>query len=602
MRIFWRMLVAVAVGLIVTATGTLPARAESGVPITNYDVVVNLTPEGVAEVKINLTLDFGARSGHGPYIALATAQDDGADPSMEYTFEYSDVQVSSPSGAAADVAESTDSGGVRTLKIGREGTVYTTPQDYTITYDVTGFIVSDQKDSGLDEFNWNALGTGWTSAISDIDITVTGPTEVTKAACFVGDYQSQRPCDGWTDGASASFYLAELPPSNPVQTVVGFPAGTFGGVEQHRRAKLTPLTAFALTPVTGSLFGVGMVAAILGGVAQFRRIRKQEKPPKRKPNAEALAALQRPASKVTTVSFAPPRDTTPAELGLLLTRKTGRTALTATVLDLAVRGYLRINQGVGKEFALVRLRSDPISLEPFEDFLLGRLFHRDDAVTSEELRTPPYGDIPSRFDTKLRASVKERGWFNEPGRGGLVALTLGINLIAFGVAGSIVLGVLLRWGLVGLPVLVFGIILLASSLRRKQLSRVGKAYLEQAKGFKLYLATAEADTLRLEEGEDIFSKYLPQAVVFDLVDRWTKLFTTLGEQGRYRFDDSWVSGGGLLSTAAFASSFDSAARSMDRSVTYGSSSSSYSSSTSGSSGSSGFSGGGGFGGGGGGSW
>ena len=601
MRIFWRMLVAVAVGLIVTATGALPARAEAGVPITNYDVAVNLTPEGVAEVRIDLTLDFGARSGHGPYIALATAQDDGANPSMEYTFEYSDVQVSSPSGAAADVADSTDSGGVRTLKIGREGTVYTTPQDYTITYDVTGFIVSDQRDSGLDEFNWNALGTGWTSTISDIDITVTGPTDVTKVACFVGDYQNQRPCDGWTDGASASFYLAELPPSNPVQTVVGFPAGTFGGVEQHHRAKLTPLTAFTLTPVTGTIFGVGMLAAILGGVAQFRRLRKKEKPPKRKPNAEALAALQRPASKVTTVAFAPPRDTTPAELGLLLTRKTGRTALTATVLDLAVRGYLRINQGVGKEFALVRLRSDPISLEPFEDFLLGRLFHRGDAVTSEELRTPPYGDIPFRFETKLRDNVKDRGWFHEHGESGLGAFTLGINLIVFGAIGTILLGALMRWGLVGLPVLVFGIILFASSMRRKKLSRVGKAYLEQAKGFKLYLATAEADTLRLEEGVDVFSKYLPHAVVFDLDDRWTKLFTTLGEQGRYRFDDSWVSGGNLLSTAAFASSFAAVSRSMGG-VQSSSSSSSYSSSTSGSSGSSGFSGGGGFGGGGGGSW
>ena len=47
-----------------------------------------------------------------------------------------------------------------------------------------------------------------------------------------------------------------------------------------------------------------------------------------------------------------------------------------------------------------------------------------------------------------------------------------------------------------------------------------------------YLATAEADQLRFEEGEDIFSKYLPWAIIFELADRWAKICGDLVAMGR----------------------------------------------------------------------
>jgi uncharacterized membrane protein len=61
---------------------------------------------------------------------------------------------------------------------------------------------------------------------------------------------------------------------------------------------------------------------------------------------------------------------------------------------------------------------------------------------------------------------------------------------------------------------------------------VGRALTDQIEGFRLYLATAEAEQLRFEEGEDIFSKYLPWAVMFELTERWTKVCERLVELGR----------------------------------------------------------------------
>jgi len=46
------------------------------------------------------------------------------------------------------------------------------------------------------------------------------------------------------------------------------------------------------------------------------------------------------------------------------------------------------------------------------------------------------------------------------------------------------------------------------------------------------LATAEANQLRFEEGEDIFSRYLPWAIIFELADRWAEICADLVRMGR----------------------------------------------------------------------
>ena len=69
-------------------------------------------------------------------------------------------------------------------------------------------------------------------------------------------------------------------------------------------------------------------------------------------------------------------------------------------------------------------------------------------------------------------------------------------------------------------------------LRRGQRTADGRAVTDQVEGFKTYLATAEADQLRFEEGEDIFSRYLPWAIAFELADRWAKVCGDLVAMGR----------------------------------------------------------------------
>jgi hypothetical protein len=82
-----------------------------------------------------------------------------------------------------------------------------------------------------------------------------------------------------------------------------------------------------------------------------------------------------------------------------------------------------------------------------------------------------------------------------------------------------------------LPIIItLGVI--RAKLKRGQRTAEGRAMCDQVEGFRSYLATAEADQLKFEEGEDIFSKYLPWAILFGMAKRWAKICSDLVTMGR----------------------------------------------------------------------
>ena len=118
------------------------------------------------------------------------------------------------------------------------------------------------------------------------------------------------------------------------------------------------------------------------------------------------------------------------------------------------------------------------------------------------------------------------GWFRRLVRGRKTAGGLSFAwvgaLVMFGWLGA----PLLAFAMVLLPVTVAAVVTLIvvrMKMAKGQRTAVGRAWTDQVEGFRLYLTTAEADQLRFEEGEDIFSKYLPWAVLFGEADRWVRV-------------------------------------------------------------------------------
>ena len=162
------------------------------------------------------------------------------------------------------------------------------------------------------------------------------------------------------------------------------------------------------------------------------------------------------------------------------------------------------------------------------------------------------------------------------------------------------LGFAFGLGLVGLAPVIAGLVLAPLAFKAGRRTAEGSAVLSQAKGFELYLRTAEADQIKFEEGIDVFSRYLPWATIFGVADRWAKIFEQLAREGRYAPSDDWYVGHSLYDGLYFSSAMNSLSHELSSSMQ--AAVSAQTAATAGSSGGSGFSGGGGFGGGGGGGW
>jgi len=70
--------------------------------------------------------------------------------------------------------------------------------------------------------------------------------------------------------------------------------------------------------------------------------------------------------------------------------------------------------------------------------------------------------------------------------------------------------------------------MLIASRRMPARTGRGTAVLTRTLGFRTYISTAEANQIRYDEREQVFSQYLPYAMVFGEAERWTKTFAAAG--------------------------------------------------------------------------
>ncbi|WP_448059626.1 DUF2207 domain-containing protein [Cellulomonas hominis] len=598
------------------ALRTTVGDLSDGQEITRYAADVTLGADGVAHVVLDFDFDFGDDPGHGPYLTLPTRQN--VDAEHDRLFRVSDISASSSTGAPADVDEE-DDGSALILRIGDPDVDDVSGvQTYSVSYTVDGWVNPSSPDHSGDELFWNVIGNGWTIPLSNLAVQVTGPADVQDAVCFTGPYGSDTPCDSaQVDGATVTYTQSTVPVGDQLTTVAGWPGGTFPGVEPILVAK-DDLTA-PLRPV--SPFGAVGAAVLLGGSAlAVRRVRRTGRdraylgltPGLRPGIGQDGASGYRDSRTPVAVQFTPPQGVRPGEVGTLVDERADPVDVTATLIDLAVRGYLRIDEvqrsrpgKKAKDWTLVQLTAPDASLLPFETTLLTEVFDGRSTVKLSELKTT-FAASMGRVQDGLYEHVTTNGWFRANPKNVRAAwVAAGLALAVLGALGTVfvfAVGWQVR-GLALVPVAVGLVGLLVAALSRSAPARTetGTAVLAEALGFRRYLATAEADQIRFEEGEDIFSRYLPYAIVFGLTERWARVFGELAAQGRGVAQPGWYVGGfpgaNVYWAVAFASSLDRFQAVATESL---------SAPTPGSSGGSGFGGGGfsggGVGGGGGGGW
>lgn len=314
-----------------------------------------------------------------------------------------------------------------------------------------------------------------------------------------------------------------------------------------------------------SALGILIVALAVGLVVWLRVSRRDEMFAGLTPGL--LPAAGQPAERARisggqappiAVRFDPPAGVQPALAGLVAGTGMGTVAVPATLIDLAARGWLNLRplepaessrrSTAARDWELRALDPPPAEqLSPTERAVLGAAFATGPVTTLFEFRSRGAG-LAETFSA-LETEARERAWFQPPPRVSWVAVgsvvaVLGLLLVFSSAA--------LFW--VGAGLLLGGLVVVLGTRRLPvPVTAEGYAARVQSLGFRQYLATAEAEQLRFEAGIERFSRYLPYAMVFGVVDHWRHVFADALQQEHALGNDDftgfgWLGLGDVLTT------------------------------------------------------
>lgn len=488
-----------------------------------------------------------------------------------------------------------ESNGNSVVRIGDADTYVHGLQTYLITYtqqDVT----LRPSDKAINEFYWDINGTGWNVPFDHVSARVHMSQSLTAqlngdATCYVGPQGSGEQCaiNKTTDDEGATFTIPptrELGVGENATLAIGFRDGTFAAYQPTLWERVT-----AIWSILSVALGVVAFVLTFGLFFWLNRVNGRDK---------ELGTI--------VPEYLPPSDASVTVSALVA--KTAQSVMTAQLLDLAVRHYVKLYEVKPKtlfstaqyEIEIIRDIGD---LRWEEQEILRDMFDSQVSVGSRLnpkalQRNIGFSMRTANNDTDLSKRMKGEYGLREPKspvikRFRRVALILAITGV-----------VLLSIWLLAAAVFAFVLSFMVQPLTDKGLEL--KRYLE---GLKLYIKVAEQERIKMlqsPEGAEkaasiaggtdpaqlvkLYERVLPYAVMFGQEKQWSRQLGAYYENVGAQPD--WYSGNNAVFNAAV---FSSAMNSFSTSTTTYTSSSSSSSSGSGGGGSSGGGGGGGGGGG-----
>jgi len=588
--------VAVATAALALTGGA--ASAQLAEQIDSYDVAIVVEPTGALHIAETIDYDFGGNQRHGIFRDIPVRLH--FDKRYDRVYPLHVLSVTGSPGTPAQYKVEDAGGGTRRIRVGDANRTISGRHRYVITYRVDRVLnaLSDRA-----ELDWNGIGAKWQVPVREATVAVTAPAAIRRVTCFAGPKGSSLPCArAAADGSLARFSHGFLAPFQALTVVVGVPKGAVTVLPPELDERWSFARAFSVTPAT-----VGGSAALLAtavtGLFWLAWRKGRDRRYVGSPvdvvygsnRQQRVPLFERPT---TPVELEPPGGLRPGQVGTLIDEAANPLDVTATVVDLASRGFLRIEAipkhgWFGKpDWKLVHLQDgkDP---RRYESLLLTELFEDGDEVTLSSLRNH-FAPRLHKVEEALYSDAMAQGWFvRRPDR--VRGLWTGIA-VALIVVGGVVVGVTAAFthlGLVPVPLVIGGLLLLA--LRRRMPSRTAKgtAALRCTLGFRRFIVEPEVERAKFAERKNLFSEYLAYAVVFGATEKWAKAFADLDTE---ELQPGWYVSTRPFTVAGFSHSLDGFAVATAGTIA----------ATPAGSGSSGFGGGGssggGGGGGGGGSW
>lgn len=539
----------------------------TGEHIKSFDSNILINKDGTIDVKETITYDFSNFEKHGIYreIPLIKTNQDG----KKYKIDLQIMSVKDENEnwykySLIGSEEKTE------IKIGDADKLITGIHTYIISYKVSGALTYF---SDHDELYWNVTGNEWNIPIANTTASVVLPQEIKKGdiktACYTGASGSSiSACNYLIDDRGQDNIKSDqiLLAGEGLTFVVSFPKNIVAVLNPKEFVSFwdswAGMILIGLMGLIGLIWYAGLPFYII-----YRWIRYGRDP--------------KSTVGITTAWFDPPktqdgsRFLTPGEVGTLGDETVDMKDISATIVDLARRGYLVIDEQKKSDFYFIKGKkfNGKEELLAFEKKLLDGIFNTGDDIV--RLKGKDLSEAVSDVKNSLYEQVVEDKLFDKNPQ----TTRTGYYVLA---------GIALFTGNFFLAIVSF---LFGHVMPRKTIFGV------EAKNISFSLKnflTSQKRQLEFQADKQLmFERLLPFAVAFGVEKIWAKRFETINitQPNWYRSYSSTNFNSYLL-----VNSLNSSMKSFATAATPTRSSTGHSSGFSG-----GFSGGGG-GGGGGGSW
>jgi len=465
-------------------------------------------------------------------------------------------------------------------------------QTYVITYEVENAILFFDDH---DELYWNVTGNDWKAPIEEasanVGLALKSSSKNLWTACYTGLHgskESQCGFDTYENGAKFST-ARKLNIGEGFTIAFGWDKGLVSPPSSWKKffwtIDLRENWVFLFPPL-----------ALLYMIFHWRRRGRDPK-----------------VRESLTVMYEPPKfnnqSLSPGEVGALIDERLDPRDITSTILGLAVKGYIKIEEQKEeglifdkKDYYIKKVKEPDVALNAFETELMRSLVPTAlPGTLVSSLKNRFYTNLDFLKKTLYGELVKKKYFLSNPEKVRNLYGGIGFFIMVFGSfaflfllsespAKSIIAAVL-----TGLPVILFAKVMPAKT-------KAGASATMDILGFQEFLNRAEKGRLEKMGDMNLFSRFLPYAVALDVADNWAKAF-----EGIYQDPPDWyVSPGGFrtFTPYLFTHSINSVTSDLTSAMTSAPRGSGIGGGGSGGGGGGGGGGssGGGFGGGGGGSW
>ena len=572
---------------------TPTVHADEAWTITAFHSYITVVTSSKLTVVEDISVDFSGLQKHGIFRTIPVRYRYNDTQDRLYQIDVQSVTKGLPAADGIPIPweyTATTKDNYLVIQIGDPNVLITGPQEYVITYTVIGAMNSF---SDHDELFWNVDGALWPVPKQLVTATVHIPSgSLQKSTCFEGKSGSQETCTQTSIGDIVA-YASTRPLSSGEQlsVVIALNKGAIVVPPPMLgpRLRIFPQDFFDITSIT---VGGALLLFVLGfgyvGRNWYLHGRDREYLTQyyltHDPTERGAPILAREA---VVVEFEPYQNLRPAQLGVVLDEKADQKDVTATIVHLAVRGFLTITETPdGSDWIITQTSKPATDLLPYESTIVSGLFSQPDlfGVVPFNPAQVVQGATPATPVNQVRLSTlktfaaslqmaeqqlyddsKANGWFRDrPNSSRLNWAAGGFLIAAIGAAVTYALGLSLGWGMIGLPIFLTGLLQMATSPFMAQRTAAGRDVMQHALGFKLYMTTAETYRQQFAATAGIFTQGLPYAIVFGCVAIWAKAFEGLDINNAVA---GWYVGSTAFQSGAFSNRLQSLDANISNAIT-----------------------------------